>query len=100
MFASLFPFSRFLTTRLPPVLWRSPIVGCLVYASLIGAAILREVGAIFGVLGGIVTFAIMLLLARVWIEIMIVLFCIAEHTRDMAATLSRMAESARETMKV
>jgi len=102
MFASLFDFtfSRFITTQLARVLDALAMVASLVYAALMGAAISQEVGTILGVIAGIVAFAILLLVARVLIEMTIVLFRIAEQTRDIAATPNRMAESPRETVKV
>ena len=88
-FASLFDFSfsSFITTKIIKVLFILAIIG-----SAIGALFLLFAGFtsgnFFGVLFALVlaplAFLIYTILARVWLEIVIVLFRIAENTQKMA----------------
>lgn len=88
--ASLFDlsFSEFITVRLIKIVY---VIFILV--SALGAlAILFggfRTGSVFGVLGGIVgaaiAFIIYVLFARVWLELVIVIFRIAEDTRKLVA---------------
>ena len=82
-----FSFSKFVTVELVRVLY----VLAIILAAL--AAVVSAVGAFlnYGILTGIfsaamavVGFVVVVLLARVWLEIFVVLFRIADHTREIA----------------
>jgi len=87
-FASLFDFSfsSFITTKIIKVLFILAIIG-----SAIGALFILFTGFSSGFFGALVAlvlaplaFLIYTILARVWLEIVIVLFRIAENTQKIA----------------
>jgi hypothetical protein len=84
-FGSLFDFSfqSFITTKLIPVLYGLALLA--VVLSAIG--LLTRGGA--GVILGILVLVFGTIYARVLMETIIVFFRIAEHTRDMAESLTR-----------
>lgn len=81
-----FSFTEFVTTRLIRLLYG---IGVVVAAASAAAAILRgfQEGPGAGILALIVApliFLLVVIIARVWLEIIIVVFRIAEYLRDMA----------------
>ncbi len=81
-----FSFTEFVTTRLIRLLYA---IGVLLAAVAALVAILRgfNAGAGAGIVALIVSpliFLLVVILARVWLEIIIVVFRIAEYLRDMA----------------
>jgi hypothetical protein len=82
-----FSFSKFVTVELVRILY----IVAIILAALGGVA--SAVGAFFnyGILMGlfsaamaVVGFVLVVLLARVWLEIFVVLFRIADYTREIA----------------
>ena len=81
-----FSFTEFVTTRLIRLLYA---IGVLVAAVIAIAAILRGLNAgagaaIIALIFAPLIFLLVVILARVWLEIIIVVFRIAEYLRDMA----------------
>jgi uncharacterized protein DUF4282 len=83
-FGALFDFSfeSFITTKLVPILYGLALVA--VVLSAIG--LFTRGGA--GILLGLIVLGLGAIYARVVMEMIIVFFRIAEHTRDMAAALA------------
>ncbi len=81
-----FSFSQFITTRLIRLLYA---IGVLIAVVVTVGAIVRgfNEGAGTGIVSLIVAplvFLLVVIIARVWLEIIIVVFRIAEYLRDMA----------------
>ena len=81
-----FSFTEFVTTRLIRLLYA---IGVLVAAAIAIAAILRGLNegagaAVIALIFAPLIFLLVVILARVWLEIIIVVFRIAEYLRDMA----------------
>jgi hypothetical protein len=80
-----FSFSEFITTRVIKVLYILSILMAALVAlgMLIRGAQSGPGGAFLGLIAGALVFFIYVLFARVWLEIIIVVFRIAENTRDL-----------------
>jgi hypothetical protein len=94
-----FSFTEFVTTRLIRLLYA---IGVLVGAVIAIGAIARgfDAGAGAGIVALILApliFLLVVILARVWLEIIIVVFRIAEYLRDMAGERPSWDVEARRT---
>jgi predicted lipid-binding transport protein (Tim44 family) len=93
-----FSFSEFITTRIVKILY----ILCVVLAGLTGLGIfvaaLREgfIGALVGLLLGGLAFLVYVLFARVSLEVLIVVFRIAENTRDLRMMMAEQGAAALE----
>ncbi len=88
-FASLFDFSfsSFVTTKIIKVLYILAIIGAGIGALFVlftGFASGRFFGVLFSFVLAPLYFVLGVILARVWLEIVIVLFRIAENTQKLA----------------
>ena len=89
-FSSLFDlsFQEFITTKIIKVLYVIAIIGSAIgaLAILVGAFASRS---FFGIVGGLISasigFCLFVILARVWMEVLIVLFRIAKNTGKIAS---------------
>ncbi len=88
-FGSLFDFSfsSFVTTKLIKVVYGiQMVIAVLAALGLIVTGFMQGTGYGIGALVlSPIAFFVYLILARVWCELVIVLFRIAEHTRDIAS---------------
>jgi len=80
-------FEQCITTKMIKVLYILAMIGS-VFAGLtvlgIGIAEGGFVSIFFGLIGGIITAALSLVGSRLWLELIIVIFRIADHTGEMA----------------
>ena len=87
-FSSLFDlsFTEFVTTRIIKVLFVLCIIGSGLAALgiLIGSFRTGAGGVIIGLIVAAITFLLSVLASRIWLEVIIVLFRIAENTARMA----------------
>jgi hypothetical protein len=87
-FAALFDFSfsEFITTKIIKVLYILAIIaiGLIALGFFIAAASQGGANIVFGLIIAPIFFLLYVILTRVWLEIIIVLFRIAEYTREIA----------------
>ena len=84
-------FSSFLTIKIIRVLYILAIVGVALGAlSVLLSSALQNgaIGVVIGLVGAVVVFFVGVLLARVYMEIIMVMFRIAENTTVMAAAMT------------
>lgn len=97
-FAALFDlsFSSFVTTRLIKLLYILIIVlAGLAGLGVIGASIQRgPLGLLVGLIVGGVMFFLWVLMGRVWLKLIIVMFRIAEHVRNIAEQKTKGGDAA------
>jgi len=89
-------FSEFVTTRVIKILYVLLLVASALGALLIlltGLASKTLLGALGGIVGGAIAFAVYVILARIWMELLIVIFRIAENTTKLVG----LAESKGQT---
>ncbi len=81
-----FSFTEFITTRVIKVLYALAVVFCALAALvMIIGGFSRSPGAgILSLILSPVVFLFYVLMVRVWLEVIIILFRIAEHTRTLA----------------
>lgn len=82
-----FSFSKFVTVELVRVLYVLAIIFAALAAVWATVSSFLNNGIIMGVFSGamaVVGFVLVVLMARVWLEIFVVLFRIADHTREIA----------------
>jgi uncharacterized membrane protein len=81
-----FSFSNFITTKLIKVLYILSIILAGLFAlAILGAGVAQGAGAgLFALIIAPVLFLFYVIIARVWMELIIVVFRIAENTRDIA----------------
>ncbi len=88
-FARLFDlsFNEFITTKIIKVLYIIAIIGAAVGALFVlfgGFASRSFMGAVMGLILAPLAFLLYVIMARVWMEVLIVMFRIAEHTAKIA----------------
>lgn len=90
-------FTDFVTTRLIKIIY----VLAMVFAGLTGLGVIAggfvrgsSVNAVIGLIMGPVVFLLMVLSARIWLELVIVVFRIAEHTASIAESVKKEEQSA------
>lgn len=89
-FQSLFDFSfrSFITSKLIPVLYALVMIGAVFYALFVLVSlsqVARGTGIILGLIAAPIVFFFMVLLGRVYLEVIIVLFRIAESVAEIAS---------------
>jgi hypothetical protein len=86
-----FSFSEFITTRIIKVLYILSIIGiALISLVILISSFTQGAGAgILGLIFAIIFFFLYVILARVWMELIIVIFRIAEYARDIARNSRR-----------
>lgn len=80
-------FNEFITTKIIKVLYVLSMIGAGFWALSVlfaGFATKTFGGAVFGLIGAPIAFVLCVILARIWLETLIVLFRIAENTAKMA----------------
>jgi hypothetical protein len=89
-FSALFDFSfrSFVTSKLVPVLYALFMIGAAIYALFIFitlAQVGRGAGIIFGLIAAPLVFLLAVLFGRVYLEVIVVLFRIAEDVGEIAS---------------
>ena len=82
-----FSFSKFVTVELVRVLYILAIIFAALVAIWAAVSSFFNYGLLMGVFSAamaVVGFVLAVLVARVWLEIFVVLFRIADHTREIA----------------
>lgn len=95
-----FSFSQFVTAKLIRLLYGLLMVIAAIGALSTGISVMSGVGGFFGVLAGLIVipiaFLFLVIISRIWLEMTIVLFRVAESTSDTAKNTRALADSARE----
>ena len=96
-FAALFDFSftEFITTRVVKVLYALAVFFCGILALgwILGAFAKDAAAGLLAIILAPLAFLLYVLAARVWLEVILILFRIAEHTKEIVATVRKQPEA-------
>ncbi len=80
-------FNQFITIKMIKILYVISMIGSVLTGLTVILAGLAEggvLGVVGGLLGGVITAALLLVMSRLWLELLIVIFRIADNTGKMA----------------